>query len=205
MSEPPGGVVYAEALLAGCSSNSAPPADLTLIPAAEAAAAAVRLSPSLAPLEAHTRWAVNFRTHCGHFRRFLASGDAGAVVQMGGAAAGVLLKLDKTAGVAEYVHAVTTHDAAAAATTLVSLVALAGGVSHAPLELLRTHPSVVSTVAAMSADERGRYLMNAASALPATFGACAELLRTLVEPTLRHDPLSTVRAATGATSRHPSA
>lgn len=94
--------MFAEALLAGCS-GSARPADLTP-PAVEAAAAAVRLAPPLAPLEAHTRWAVNFRTHCGHFRRFLANGDAGddvTAVQMGGAPAGVLLKLDKAAGLSE--------------------------------------------------------------------------------------------------------
>jgi hypothetical protein len=101
--EPPDGVVFAEALLAGCS-DSPPPADRTL-PAAEAvaaaAAAAVRLSPPLTALEAHTRWAVNFRTHCGPLRRFLTNGDAGgdvAAVQLGGAPAGVLLKLDKAAG-----------------------------------------------------------------------------------------------------------
>jgi hypothetical protein len=104
-----------------------------------------------------------------------------------------------TAGLPAYVRAVTTHDAATAATTLVSLVALAGGVSHAPLELLRTHPVVRAAVAAMSADERGRYLVDATRALPAPFGACAALLRALVGPTLQHDLLSTVRAATGAT------
>lgn len=105
--------------------------------------------------------------------------------------------VSSTAGVAAYVRAVTTHDATAAATTLVSLVALAGGVSHAPLELLRTHPATLATMQAMSADERARYLVDAACALPASFGACAALLLALVGPTLQHDSLSTIRAATG--------
>lgn len=94
MAKTPGDVVYAEALLAGCS--SAPPVDLPL-PAAEAAAWALQLVPPLAALEPHTQWQVNFRSHCGPLRRFLADSDA-AAVQMGGAAAGVLLKLDKHAG-----------------------------------------------------------------------------------------------------------
>jgi hypothetical protein len=253
MAKTPGDVVYAEALLAGCS--SAPPVDLPL-PAAEAAAWALQLVPPLAALEPHTQWQVNFRSHCGPLRRFLADSDA-AAVQMGGAAAGVLLKLDKhagtnsftafyrnfwvvrvrwlrsqpgarspllvhwvsqstspvdtdltsgrvrhvsIAGVAQYVRAVTAHDASTAAATLVSLVGVAGGLGAAPLELLRSHPEVVAAMAAMDADRRGRYLVDASCALPASFGTCAPLLRTMIGPALEHDPLSTARHATGVSS-----
>jgi hypothetical protein len=253
MAKTPGDVVYAEALLAGCS--SAPPVDLPL-PAAEAAAWALQLVPPLAALEPHTQWQVNFRSHCGPLRRFLADSDA-AAVQMGGAAAGVLLKLDKhagtnsftasyrnfwgwarvrwlrsqpgarspllvhrvsqvylpsrhgldfgaeslsIAGVAQYVRAVTAHDASTAAATLVSLVGVAGGLGAAPLELLRSHPEVVAAMAAMDADRRGRYLVDASCALPASFGTCSPLLRTMIGPALEHDPLFTARHATGVSS-----